>query len=60
MDLVAATAQRAGLHLRLDEAGRSWLLDAERDGRGDQDYTAMIATIQEHAHTGPTAGTEDR
>ena len=50
MDLVAETAQRAGLHLRLDEAGRSWLLDAERDGRGDQDYTAIIATIQERAH----------
>jgi 3-hydroxyisobutyrate dehydrogenase/2-hydroxy-3-oxopropionate reductase len=59
MDLVAAAAQRAGLHLRLDEAGRSWLLDAERDGRGDQDYTAVIATIQERARTAPTAGAGD-
>jgi 3-hydroxyisobutyrate dehydrogenase-like beta-hydroxyacid dehydrogenase len=59
MDLVAENAQRAGLHLRLDEAGRSWLLDAEHDGRGHQDYTAIIATIQERAHTAPTGGTED-
>ena len=59
MDLVAETAQRAGLHLRLEEAGRSWLLDAEHDGRGHQDYTAMIATIQERLRTAPTAVTED-
>ena len=59
MDLVAEDAQRAGLHLRLDEAGRSWLLDAEHDGRGHQDYTAIIATIQERARTAPTEGTED-
>ena len=58
MDLVAENAQRAGLHLRLDEAGRSWLLDAEQDGRGPQDYTAIIATIQERARSAPTAGTE--
>jgi 3-hydroxyisobutyrate dehydrogenase-like beta-hydroxyacid dehydrogenase len=49
MDLVAETAQRAGLHLRLDEAGRSWLRDAEHDGRGQQDYTAIIAAILERA-----------
>ena len=58
MDLVAETAQRAGLHLRLDQAGRSWLSDAEHDGRGQQDYTAIIATIQERARSVPTAGTE--
>ena len=58
MDLVAETAQRAGLHLRLDEAGRRWLLDAEDDGRGHQDYTAIIATIQERARTAPTAESE--
>jgi 3-hydroxyisobutyrate dehydrogenase-like beta-hydroxyacid dehydrogenase len=58
MDLVAETAQRAGLHLRLDEAGRGWLLDAEQDGRGDLDYTAIIATILEHARTAPSAGAE--
>jgi len=58
MDLVAETAQRAGLHLRLDEAGRRWLLDAEDDGRGRQDYTAIIATIQERARTAPTAESE--
>jgi 3-hydroxyisobutyrate dehydrogenase len=59
MDLVAETAQLAGLHLRLDEAGRSWLLDAEHDGRSDQDYTAIVATILERAHTAPSAAAED-
>ena len=59
MDLVAEDAQRAGLHLRLDEAARSWLLDAEHDGRGHQDYTAIIATIQERARTAPTGRIED-
>lgn len=66
MDLARAAAQRAGLHLRLDEAGRSWLLDAEDDGRGPQDYTAIIATILERAPTipagepEPPAGLESR
>jgi 3-hydroxyisobutyrate dehydrogenase/2-hydroxy-3-oxopropionate reductase len=53
MDLVSDAAQRAGLHLRLGEAGRSWLLDAEHDGRGHQDYTAIIATILERARPTP-------
>jgi 3-hydroxyisobutyrate dehydrogenase/2-hydroxy-3-oxopropionate reductase len=60
MDLVAETAQRAGLYLRLDEAGRSWLLDAEHDGRGDQDYTAIIPTILEHARAAPSGGSDAR
>lgn len=60
MDLVAETAQRAGLHLRLDEAARSWLLDAEHDGRGDQDYTAIIPTIRDHARTARSGGSETR
>jgi 3-hydroxyisobutyrate dehydrogenase len=57
MDLAAEAAQHAGLNLRLDKAARSWLLDAVHDGRGDQDYTAIIATIGERARTPPTAGT---
>ncbi len=59
MDLAAEMARRAGLHLRLDQAGRSWILDAERDGRGEQDYTAIIATIQGRARTAPIAHAED-
>jgi 3-hydroxyisobutyrate dehydrogenase-like beta-hydroxyacid dehydrogenase len=51
MELVGDAAQQAGLHLRLDDAGRSWLQDAERDGRGHQDDTAIIATILERART---------
>lgn len=58
MSLLTETAQRAGLHLRLDQAARSWLLDAEHDGRGSQDYTAIIATILERARTDPTGGIE--
>lgn len=58
MDLLSESARRAGLHLRLDQAGLSWLLDAEQDGRGQQDYTAIIATILERARTAPGAGSD--
>ena len=53
MDLLTEAATRAGLRLRLDAAGRSWLLDAEQDGRGSQDYTAIVATILERARATP-------
>jgi 3-hydroxyisobutyrate dehydrogenase/2-hydroxy-3-oxopropionate reductase len=59
MDLARDSAQRAGRQLRLDEAGRNWLLDAERDGRGPQDYTAIIATILERARTTPGGSDDD-
>src|SRR5439155_1732126 len=35
----------AGPGLRLVEATRSWLADAEAAGRGGQDYTAVLETI---------------
>ncbi len=59
MDLLTAAADSAGLHLRLDEAGRSWLLDAERDGRGHEDYTAIVATILERARSLPAEPTAE-
>jgi 3-hydroxyisobutyrate dehydrogenase len=40
----AASASSAD-PLRLIEAAAAWLSQAEREGRGEQDYTAMLATI---------------
>lgn len=37
----------AGTRLRLLEATRSWLADADAAGRGGQDYTAVLAAILE-------------
>jgi 3-hydroxyisobutyrate dehydrogenase-like beta-hydroxyacid dehydrogenase len=42
--LDAAAASNAG-PLRLIEGVQEWLSQAEREGRGGQDYTAMLATI---------------
>ena len=44
-DLVAEAAARAGLDLRLAEAARSWLREAEEAGLGEADYSAMLARI---------------
>jgi 3-hydroxyisobutyrate dehydrogenase-like beta-hydroxyacid dehydrogenase len=43
--LVLAAATEAGLDLPLARAADSWLDKAERQGRGDEDYSAMLATI---------------
>jgi 3-hydroxyisobutyrate dehydrogenase-like beta-hydroxyacid dehydrogenase len=45
VDLVHDTATRLGLELRVAEAARSWLKDAERKGLGEMDYSAVIALI---------------
>jgi 3-hydroxyisobutyrate dehydrogenase-like beta-hydroxyacid dehydrogenase len=42
-DLILEAA--AGVDLRLLEAIRSWLTDAEADGAGDEDYAAVLARI---------------
>jgi 3-hydroxyisobutyrate dehydrogenase-like beta-hydroxyacid dehydrogenase len=42
--LEAASASAAG-RLRLIESAHEWLAQAEAEGRGGQDYTAMLATI---------------
>jgi 3-hydroxyisobutyrate dehydrogenase-like beta-hydroxyacid dehydrogenase len=44
-DLVTEAATAAGVDLRVAEAARSWLADAEAAGLGDADYTAVLARI---------------
>jgi 3-hydroxyisobutyrate dehydrogenase-like beta-hydroxyacid dehydrogenase len=44
-DLIAEAAAAAGLDLRLIEAARSWLREAEEAGLGEADYSAMLARI---------------
>ena len=44
-ELIRDAATAAGMRLRLAEATRSWLADAEAAGRGDRDYTVVLATI---------------
>lgn len=44
-ELVASAAREAGVDLRLTEAARSWLADAEEAGLGDRDYSAVLARI---------------
>jgi 3-hydroxyisobutyrate dehydrogenase/2-hydroxy-3-oxopropionate reductase len=44
-DLVIEAAAAAGVDLRLARAAQSWFVAAEDDGRGDQDYSAVLAQI---------------
>lgn len=44
-DLIAAAAEAAGVDLRLVEAARTWLADAEADGLGERDYSAVLERI---------------
>jgi 3-hydroxyisobutyrate dehydrogenase len=44
-ELIAEAARAAGVDLRLAEAARTWLADAERAGLSNRDYTAVLATI---------------
>jgi 3-hydroxyisobutyrate dehydrogenase-like beta-hydroxyacid dehydrogenase len=44
-DLIAAAAAEAGVDLRLADAARTWLADAEADGLGEQDYSVVLARI---------------
>jgi 3-hydroxyisobutyrate dehydrogenase-like beta-hydroxyacid dehydrogenase len=43
--LVLAAATEAGLDLPVAGAADSWLERAEREGRGDEDYSAVLSTI---------------
>lgn len=47
-ELVAAAAAASGTDLRLAEAARSWLADADTSGWGDRDYAALLAWILEN------------
>jgi 3-hydroxyisobutyrate dehydrogenase/2-hydroxy-3-oxopropionate reductase len=44
-ELVVAAGREAGVDLRLTEAARAWLADAEEAGLGDRDYSAVLARI---------------
>src|SRR5207248_151313 len=42
-ELVVAAAEEAGVDLRLTDAARRWLADADEAGWGDRDYSAVLA-----------------
>ncbi|HEX2771866.1 MAG TPA: NAD(P)-dependent oxidoreductase [Micromonosporaceae bacterium] len=44
-DLVTTAAEEAGLHLPVAHAARNWVADAVAGGRGDEDYSAVLAHI---------------
>jgi 3-hydroxyisobutyrate dehydrogenase/2-hydroxy-3-oxopropionate reductase len=44
-DLIRQAAEDGGLETPALDAARSWLAAGELEGRGGQDYTAMLATI---------------
>lgn len=44
-DLIRRAAHRVGVDLRVVEAARSWLAEAESAGWGDRDYSAILAWI---------------
>ena len=44
-DLVSDAAATAHVELRVANAARAWLADAERAGHGERDYTAVLGTI---------------
>lgn len=50
-DLIMAARVSTGVVVPLIEAAGNWLAAAEREGRGEQDYTAMLATILGQADT---------
>ncbi len=44
-DLILEAVRAAGVDLRLADAARSWLADAERAGRGADDYSSVLDEI---------------
>lgn len=44
-ELVVAAAKEAGLDVRLGEAARSWLADAEAAGLGELDYSGTLKVV---------------
>ena len=51
-DLILDAAAQRELDLRLATAAREWLADAERTGRGADDYSAVLAEIVSRAPRG--------
>lgn len=52
--LVTSAAEEAGLELRLAPAARAWLERADAEGKGDLDYSAVIASVRGRRAFGPT------
>jgi 3-hydroxyisobutyrate dehydrogenase-like beta-hydroxyacid dehydrogenase len=50
-DLMIEAASQHGLELRLARGAQAWLADAERAGRGDDDYSAVLAEIVRRSAT---------
>ena len=46
-DLISEASRSASARMRALESARQWLAEAESQGRGDQDYSAVLATILE-------------
>ncbi len=44
--LVTSAAEEVGLELRLAPAARAWLEQADAEGKGDLDYSAVIASVR--------------
>jgi 3-hydroxyisobutyrate dehydrogenase/2-hydroxy-3-oxopropionate reductase len=44
-DLINEHVRAAGLELPVQEAARAWLAAAQSEGRGGDDYTAVLATV---------------
>jgi 3-hydroxyisobutyrate dehydrogenase len=59
-DLIIEAAARTGTELRLTEAARSWLADAEAAGLGDSDYSAVLARILDGGRAVSQAETSER
>jgi 3-hydroxyisobutyrate dehydrogenase/2-hydroxy-3-oxopropionate reductase len=59
-DLIIEAAAKAGTELRLTEAARSWLADAEAAGLGDSDYSAVLARILDGGRALSQAETSER
>jgi len=57
-DLVTEAARDAGIRLRLAEAARGWLAEAEQAGLGDQDYSAVLGYMLGAARSAGPATTD--
>ena len=54
LGLVTSAAEEAGLDLRLAPAARAWLEQADGEGKGDMDYSAVIASVRGRPASLPT------
>ena len=52
--LVTSAAEDAGLELRLAPGARAWLEQADAEGKGDLDYSAVIASVRGRPAAGPS------